>query len=66
MGDLRNLKNNVDVTCITDTGPQTSGPEILSKLNIPKTYLIPTSHRIMGVTQSFMDIIGVIMVKITV
>ena len=53
--------------CFTDTGAQTCacGPELLDILHINSRYLIPTSHRIVGVTQSFMDIMGVMLLKIS-
>ena len=56
------------IQCLADTGAQTcaSGPELLRVLNLHEKYLIPTSHRIVGVTQSFMDIIGVALVQIEV
>ena len=64
--DLQTMKHGVSVSCYTDTGAQTCacGPELLDTLNLNVRYLIPTSHRIIGVTQSFMHIIGIALVKI--
>ena len=61
-----NLRMNASVSTCTDTGAQTcaSGPELLHILNMDAQYLIPTSHRIMGVTQSCMDIMGVVLLRI--
>ena len=66
--DLKNINNGALIACLTDTGAQTcaSGPEILKQLNIHEKYLIPTSHRIVGVTQTMMNILGVLLVKIVV
>ena len=66
MADLQTMNHHVAIKCLADTGAQTcaSGPELLEVLNMHPKYLIPTSHRIVGVTQSFMDIMGVALVKI--
>ena len=56
------------VTAVADTGAQTcaSGPAILEHLGIERRHLVPTSHRIQGVTQSNLNIWGVLLAKITV
>ena len=66
--DLQKMNNNVLMPCYTDTGAQTcaSGPELLSSLTLDVRYLIPTSHRIIGVTQSFMDIMGIALIRFEV
>jgi hypothetical protein len=63
---LRNVHDGVIVNSCADTGAQTcaSGLEILKVLNVSEKFLIPTSHRIIGVTQSCMDIAGVLLLKI--
>ena len=60
------LRDQVTITACTDTGAQTcaSGPDILHDLQLDREYLVPTSHKIIGVTQSPMNILGVILVKI--
>ena len=52
----------------TDTGCQTStaGVDFLEKIGCPKTYLIPTSHRIVGITTDSLGIIGAALLKIQV
>ena len=49
------------LTAVADTGAQTcpSGPGILQSLGLTELDLIPTSHRIKGVTQSALNIPGV-------
>ena len=56
------------LTAVADTGAQTchSGPAILEHLGIERRHLVPTSHRIQGVTQSNLNIWGVLLAKITV
>ena len=63
---LKEMKHNVPLMCFTDTGAQTCacGPEILDHLGIDSKHLIPTSHRIVGVTQSLMEILGVLLLRI--
>ena len=62
----KEIKHNAPISCLADTGAQTCacGLELLDILNIDSKYLIPTSHRIVGVTQSLMDIVGVILLRI--
>ena len=66
--DTSQIKDEATLTGIPDTGAQTcaSGIEILDRLNIAEKYLIPTSHRIVGIIQSYMDIVGVLFLKIEV
>ena len=54
------------MTAIADTGAQTcsSGPEIQRILKCPDKQLIPTSHRIKGITDNPLNIKGVIFAKI--
>ena len=40
------------------------GEEILSILHLQEIYLIPTSHKIAGVTGKYIDILGVILAEI--
>ena len=55
------------LTAVADSGAQTcaSGPAILEQLGIEWSHLVPTSHHIQGVTQSNLNIWGVLMAKIT-
>ena len=69
---LRNFRSTRTPAVLTyinacaDTGAQTcaSSPEILRLSNLDQSYLIPTSHIIVGVTQSGMDILGVLFLRI--
>ena len=56
-----------EVEAVADTGCQTStcGVDIMKSLRIPARYLIPTSHGIMGITDTRLNIIGTLMLKIT-
>ena len=56
-----------NVTAVADTGAQTcaSGPELLEHVGIKRSHLILTSHRIRGVTQSNLDIWGVLLATIS-
>ena len=64
----RDIKSNVATSSFADSGAQTcsSGPEILDLLNCPDEYIIPTSHRICGITNSALDIRGVLLLHIRV
>ena len=55
------------VTAVADTGARTcaSGPSILEQLRIERRHLVPTSHCIQGVTQTNLNIWGVLLAKIT-
>ena len=54
------------INAISDSGCQTctAGPEILRKLNCPPSYLVKTRHNIVGITESPLDIIGVLFLDI--
>jgi len=54
------------VCAVTDTGCQTTtcGAEILDILNIDRNHLIPTSHGILGITDTRLNIIGSIFAQI--
>ena len=56
-----------EIDAVADTGCQTStcGQDILKILNIPERYLIPTSHNIVGITDTRLKILGTLMLKIT-
>ena len=55
------------VDAVADTGCQTStcGLDVLKVLNIPERYLIPTSHNIIGITDTRLMILGTMMLEIT-
>ena len=53
-------------SAVADTGCQTTtaGIDMLKLLNIPKRFLIPTSHRILGITDTKLRIIGALLLRI--
>ena len=57
----------VSVNAIADTGAQTCacGLDVLNKIGVSENDLIPTNHRINGVTSSSMDIAGVLFAAIS-
>ena len=56
------------VDAIADSGCQTctAGPEILSTLKCPRNYLVASKHRIVGITDSHLDIIGTLFLNVRV
>ena len=65
---LSNICQNmrsIPVNVFTDTRAQTciSDPDILQKLDIDEKFLLPTSHRMIGVTGKCVDIIGVVFLE---
>lgn len=52
------------IDVITDTGAQTccAGPEMLEQLNMPRGYLVPTSHLSVGIDRKSLNIMGVALV----
>ena len=54
------------VSAVTDTGAQTccAGPEFLQTLNVPKSYLIPTSHMSVGINHDPLNILGAALISI--
>ena len=58
--------NTHNIQAIADTGCQTCtiGKEILQVLHCPENYMVPTSHRIVGITASSLGIIGAILLRI--
>ena len=55
-----------EIEAVADTGCQTStcGIDVIKSLKIPSRYLIPTSHGIMGITDTSLKIMGTVMLKI--
>ena len=51
---------------IADTGCQTctGGTDILEVLKCPRSYLVPTTHRIMGINASNLGLVGAIMLRL--
>ena len=61
----KNLKRTV-IDAVADTGCQTttSGIDILRKLNISERSLVPTVHRIVGITDTRLSIVGSLFLNI--
>jgi hypothetical protein len=54
------------VDAIADTGCQTctAGIDFLEEIGCPQSYLVPTSHRIIGITAASLGIIGAVMLRL--
>ena len=65
--DIRVSPNTVIARAFTDTCAQTcvAGRNFLSKTNVPEGVLIPTSHKIKGVTDQHLEILGLLLVEIS-
>ena len=44
----------------------TAGTDFIEQINCPESYLVPTSHRIIGITASSLNIIGSVLLRIEV
>ncbi len=55
-------------SAVADSGCQTcsAGLDVLEEIGCPLEYLIPTSHRIVGITDSLLDIAGSVFLRIEV
>ena len=60
-------KPDKDIEAIADTGCQTTtcGIDTLREMNIPEQCLIPTNHGIVGITDTRLNILGTLMLKMT-
>ena len=67
-GSRKGIYNPVSITALADTGCQTCtiSQDMLPSLNCPIEYLIPTRHRIIGITDTSLGIVGAIMLRINV
>ena len=65
-GSRKGINDAVAVKGLADTGCQTctAGEDILATLGCPQEYLIPTKHRIIGITCSDLGIIGSVLLRI--
>ena len=65
-GSRKRTFSQATVDAIADTGCQTptAGIELLKSLNCSDSYLIPTKHRIVGITHSSLGIIGSLLLRI--
>ena len=66
VGSHKEIHHPKSMKACADTGAQTctSGPEILELLKCPDNYLVPTSHKIHGITDTDLDILGAILLRI--
>ena len=66
IGSRRGIYRPRAVDSIADTGCQTStaGVDFLEEIGCPQSYLIPTSHQIVGITAASLGIIGAVMLRI--
>ena len=67
-GSRKNLHQSHFTNALTDSGCQTctAGQDFLEDIGCPLSYLVPTSHRIMGITSSSLGIIGSVLLRIEV
>ena len=54
------------VEAVADSGCQTcsAGIDVLQQIGCPESYLVPTSHQTVGITDSFLDIAGSVFLRI--
>ena len=57
-----------NIQALADSGCQTctAGKELLDILDIPESFLVPTTHRIMGITKDSLGIIGALLLRIEI
>ena len=67
-GSRKGAFDDHTLEAIADTGCQTctAGKDILSKLCCPDNFMIPTSHKIVGITSASLGIVGAVMLRITI
>ena len=66
-GSRKGIFDTISAEAVADTGCQTctAGQEILEQVNCPQSYMIPSSHRIVGITDDSLGIVGAILLRIT-
>ena len=67
-GSHKGRADPIIVEAVADTGCQTctAGRDIVEKLCCPTSYLVPTRHRIVGITDTSLAIAGVLFLRICV
>ncbi len=65
-GSRRGIHKSHKTDAVSDTGCQTctAGTDFLEEIGCPESHLVPTSHGIVGITSSNLDIIGSVMLRI--
>ena len=55
------------VTVMADTGAQTviPGPEVMTLLGVPQSYLVQTRQKIIGITNNTLYVLGALLVRIS-
>ena len=61
-------QTHTEIEAVADRGCQTcmAGPELLTKLKCTPTYVIRTNHRIVGITDAPLNIIGTVFLNIII
>ena len=64
-GSRHGLHKSHTVTSLADSGCQTTtaGVDFLESIGCPQSYLIPTSHQIIGITSSSLHLLGAVMIR---
>ena len=67
-GSRKTLHRSHQVNALADSGCQTctAGEDLLKDIGCPESYLVPTSHRIMGITAASLGIVGSALLRIEV
>ena len=67
-GSRKGIFDATTVDAIADTGCQTctAGIDILESLSCPQRYLIHSNHKIVGITEDSLQIVGAILLRITI
>ncbi len=67
-GSRKGIYQMVTAEAVADTGCQTciAGQDILEQIKCPESYMIPTSHRIVGITDDSVGIVGAVLLRIAV
>ena len=67
-GSHKGIHRPHPLDAVADSGCQTcsAGVDVLQKIGVPISYLVPTSHRIVGITESLLDISGSLLLRIEV
>ena len=67
-GSHKGIHKPLMVEVVADSGCQTcsAGIDVLQRIGCPESYLVPTNHRIAGITNSLLDIAGSVFLRIEV
>ena len=64
-GSRKGAYGSTEIDALADTGCQTctAGEEFLDMLNCPRDYILPTRHKIVGITNDQLGIIGAVFLR---